>query len=90
MAFEKISQRHLSHCLSARKLFISGFTATKTYTALLLGSQPCGLKATESCATVHICVICHRQRYCTEHCIPTPILHSWPTEKNPLHGHCES
>lgn len=57
MAFEKISQRNFSHRLSARELFISSFTAIKSYTALLLGSQPCGLKAMDSCVTLHICVI---------------------------------
>ena len=56
MAFEKISQRNLSNCLSARKLFISGFITIKTYTILLLGSQTCVLKATDSCVTLHICV----------------------------------
>jgi len=56
MAFEKISQRNLLHCLSARKLFISGFTTIKTYTALLLGSQLCVLKAADSCVTLHICI----------------------------------
>jgi hypothetical protein len=82
MAFEKISQRNLLHCLSARKLSISGFTTIKTNTALLLGGEPCVLKATDSCVTLHICIAWHRQQQSTEHCIPTPILHSWPPKKS--------
>lgn len=57
MASEKISQRNLSHCLSAGKLFISGFTTIKTYTVLFLGNQPYALIATDSCVTLHICAI---------------------------------
>jgi len=87
MAFEKISQRNLLHCLSARKLFISG---NKNTHCITLGKSTMWSESNgQLCYASYLCHMTQTEiLYRTLH--TNSNFAQLTSQENPLYSHCES